>query len=204
MNIPREKNGVLFMDRGSIDSHGYKLESQLREAYGKVLYTQTCHDKIFHRYVYYDSIIRVLQIILSACTTCGLITVLITNNSIITIIGTIISVILLILNSLAKNFKFIEAAQEHKEASDLLWKIREEYVSILTDFDYLDENSIMLKRDDLQERTSTVYRKYPRTDEKSYKDTQKALKIDGEQTFTDNEIDCLLPVSLRRQNLSTR
>lgn len=37
------------MDRNSQTSQGYKLESQIREAYGRVTYTQTCHDKFINR-----------------------------------------------------------------------------------------------------------------------------------------------------------
>ena len=37
------------MERNSLYSQGYRLESQIREAYGRVVYTQTCHDKIVKR-----------------------------------------------------------------------------------------------------------------------------------------------------------
>src|SRR5699024_6643641 len=96
----------------------------------------------------------------------------------------------------------IESAQEHKTASDLLWKIREEYVSLLTDFELLEADEIMKKRDELQERTSNVYSNSPRTDAKSYAAAQKALKTEEEQTFSEEEIDNMLPNSIRRCNRS--
>ena len=37
------------MERNSRNSQGYKLESQIREAFGKVVYTETCHNKIINR-----------------------------------------------------------------------------------------------------------------------------------------------------------
>ena len=112
----------------------------------------------------------------------------------------LISLALLILNTYTKNFNLIETAQEHKVASDLLWKIREEYVSLLTDFELLDANEIMSKRDQLQERTAEVYSNSPGTDAKSYKAAQKALKTEEEQTFSEQEIDIMLPNSIRRCN----
>ena len=99
-----------------------------------------------------------------------------------------------------KNFDLSGIAQEHKKASDLLWKIREEYVSLLTDFEMLDSNNIRNKRDELQERTSEVYSNSPRTDAKSYTAAQKALKTEEEQTFSEAEIDIMLPNSIRRCN----
>lgn len=72
-------------------------------------------------------------------------------------------------------------------------KIKEAYVSLLTDFEMLDAKGIRNKRDELQARTSEVYRNLPKSDVKSHGDTQKALKIEEEQTFSEEEIDIMLP-----------
>ena len=116
------------------------------------------------------------------------------------IIGAIFSLILLILNSYAKNFNLGEISQDHKVAADALWKIREEYVSLLTDFEILTVEEIMDKRNELQERTAAVYSTSPPTDSKSYMAAQKALKTEEEQTFSEHEIDVMLPNSIRRSN----
>lgn len=188
------------MERNSQISQGYKLESQIREAYGRVTYTQTCHDKIISRLLKTNDRIKIWQIILSAITTSGFIVAILSEDKIASVLGAIISLVLLILNSYTKNFNLVEEAQEHKVASDALWKIREEYVSLLTDFEILEPESIMKKRDELQERTAEVYSNSPRTDGKSYAEAQKALKNDEEQTFSENEIDIMLPNSIRRSN----
>ena len=126
---------------------------------------------------------------------------ILSEDKIASVLGAIISLVLLILNSYTKNFNLVEKAQEHKVASDTLWKIREEYVSLLTDFEILEPESINeKKRDELQERTAEVYSTSPRTDGKSYAEAQKALKNDEEQTFSENEIDIMLPNSIRRSN----
>lgn len=189
------------MDRSSENSNGYKLESQLREAYGRVLYTQTAHNKIVHRLLKRNNNIKVGQIILSAVTTGSFISLFAKEFfTIATTIGGICSLLLLILNSFAKNFELVETAQKHRIASDALWKIREEYVTVLTDFEELDADQIREKRDELQERTSKVYEESPSTDEKSYTAAQKALKTQEEQTFSEEEIDSMLTNSIRRKN----
>ena len=152
------------MERNSQISQGYKLESQIREAYGRVTYTQTCHDKIISRLLKTNDRIKIWQIVLSAITTSGFIVAILSEDKIASVLGAIISLVLLILNSYTKNFNLVEEAQEHKVASDALWKIREEYVSLLTDFEILEPESIMKKRDELQERTAEVYSNSPRTD----------------------------------------
>lgn len=188
------------MDRNSYSSQGYKLESQIREAYGRVTYSQTCHDKFINRIVRLDDRIKLWQIILSGVTTSGFVVAIFSDDNVASILGALVSLALLILNTYIKNFNLSGIAQEHKKASDLLWKIREEYVSLLTDFEMLDEDEIRNKRDELQERTAEVYSNSPRTDSKSYQAAQKALKTEEEQTFTEEEIDIMLPNSIRRCN----
>jgi len=188
------------MERNSQDSHGYKLESQIREAYGRVTYTQTCHEKTISRLLKTNNCIKLWQMGLSAITTSGFVFAIFSEDKLANVLGATVSLILLILNSYVKNFNLIEDVQEHKAASDCLWKIREEYVSLLTDFDILEKEIIMKKRDELQERTSKVYSTSPRTDKKSYVEAQKALKNEEEQTFSENEIDIMLPNSIRRIN----
>ena len=199
-HIHLNKNGEKFMERNSRNSQGYKLESQIREAYGRVTYSQTCHDKFINRVVKLDDRIKVWQIVLSGVTTSGFVVTIFSNDNIAGILGAVVSLALLILNTYIKNFNLSGIAQEHKKASDLLWKIREEYVSLLTDFEMLDAGEIRNKRDELQERTAEVYSNSPRTDAKSYQAAQKALKTEEEQTFSEEEIDIMLPSSIRRCN----
>lgn len=188
------------MERNSRNSQGYKLESQIREAYGRVTYSQTCHDKFINRVVKMDDRIKLWQIILSGITTSGFVVAIFSDDKVASILGAVVSLVLLILNTYIKNFNLSGIAQEHKKASDLLWKIREEYVSLLTDFEMIDANEIRNKRDELQERTAEVYSNSPRTDSRSYQAAQKALKTEEEQTFSEEEIDVMLPNSIRRCN----
>lgn len=188
------------MERSSQVSQGYKLESQIREAYGRVVYTFTCHNKIVQRMLSKNEKIKLLQIVLSALTTGGFIVTIIADEKIASILGALVSIFLLILNAYTKNFDLVETAQSHQKAADALWVIREEYISLLTDFEILDDAAVIAKRDELQNRTAEVYAQSPRTDAKSYAEAQKALKTDEEQTFSDDEIDVMLPNSIRRRN----
>lgn len=188
------------MERNSPDNQGYKLESQIREAYGRLVYTLTCHNKIVNRLMSKNNTIKVWQIVLSALTTGSFLVIISSYELIASIIGAVISISLLILNAYTKNFDLVETAESHQKAADALWKIREEYVSLLTDFDLLESSVIMERRDDLQNRTAEIYAQSPRTDAKSYKQAQKALKTNEEQTFSEKEIDVMLPNSIRREN----
>lgn len=187
------------MERNSKNSQGFKLESQLREAYGKIVYTYTCHNKKATRLLKLNDNIKVWQIVLSALSTGGFVTTIIFNDTLVKIIGAVISFLLVIVNSYTKNFNLVGEANEHIKTANLLWKIREEYISLLIDFEILSVEEIMVKRDELQNRTFEVYSSSLSTDKKSYKEAQKSLKTEEEQTFSEKEIDVMLPSSIRRE-----
>ncbi|HEY8892394.1 MAG TPA: SLATT domain-containing protein [Clostridium sp.] len=191
------------MERNSLISQGYKLESQIREAYGRIVYTGTCHEKCIGRLLKKNELLKIGQIVLSALTTGSFILTIISNKKISGIIGALLSLALLMLNTYFKNFDLVEISNKHQKSADLLWKIREEYVSLLTDYEMLEPQEIMLKRGELQNRTAEVYSNSPRTDSKSYDLAQKALKTEEEQTFSEQEIDVMLPNSIRRSNRNT-
>lgn len=177
--------------------HKKALIVQIREAYGRVLYTYTSHLKIMNRLVKRNKKIKYTQIALSAVSTGGFIGAVVTNEIILTVIGGLFSTILLAINLFFKDFNLSNEIKQHQVASDDLWLIREEYISLLTDFCILSEAEIISKRDDLQKRTYELYKKSPKTDAKSYSEAQKALKSEEEQFFTKDELDKILPEHLR-------
>ncbi|MEY9141797.1 SLATT domain-containing protein [Mammaliicoccus lentus] len=85
------------MERDTPNSQGYKLESQIREAYGRIVYTFTCHNYIVQRLLKKNNRIKVYQIVLSAITTGGFLATIINNEVIIGILGSLSSIVLLVL-----------------------------------------------------------------------------------------------------------
>lgn len=181
------------------------LESQVRECFGRVVWThktqEKCADILFSR----NSVYKWTQIILSAITTTGILSSLFADASWIKIASAIISFALVCVNAYLKQYDLGELAQKHAETAVGLWDIRESYFSLLTDL-RLDNNvnieEVKKRRDDLQNRLKRLYKCSPRAISKAYTDATKALKECEEMTFTDEEIDNFLPKELRRTALA--
>lgn len=174
-----------------------KLKSQIKDAYGKVVYTYTAHHKFAARLNKQKYTIKVTQIILTAISTVGFLATVITNQVLLSWLGGITAALSLGLNLYTKDFNLQEDIQKHKDAADDLWDVRETYISLLTDFDILNEDNIREQREKLQDAVSKINRKYPGTDGKSYDEAQNALQNEEEQTFREGEVDELLPDRLR-------
>lgn len=176
------------------------LEGQLRECYGRVVYSHKTHEKCADILLSRLTRIKLWQIILSACTTAGFIGLMFGATKIGAFFGTIVSIALLALNSYTKNYDLGELAQKHKQAANDLWIIRENYLSLLVDLAMKEKpiESLQQHRDELVNQLHTVYSGAPSTTFQAYKKAQEALKRLEDMTFTDTEIDAFLPKELKR------
>lgn len=115
-------------------------------------------------------------------------------------IGVVISTVLLVLNAYTKNYDLGELAQKHKQAANDIWLIREQYLSALTDLASGAKSlqELIAERDRLVLALHSVYAGSPSTTYAAYRQAQTALKKNEEMTFSEEEIDALLPRQLRR------
>lgn len=176
------------------------LEGQIRVCYGRVVWSHKTQEKCADILLKRNNFLKMSQIILSALTTTGLIATIFGDVSWVKITSAIISASLLLLNTYLKSKDLSVIAQLHSNAAVNIWTIRESYLSLITDLKMGDVDVEILRerRNKLQEELATIYKGSPRTNYKAYKEAKKALKLNEEMTFTDAEIDCLLPIELRK------
>lgn len=177
------------------------LEGQIRECYGRVVYSHKTHEKCADILLSRLSAIKLWQIILSALTAGGFISTFLGSGEIGAAIGVVISTILLVLNAYTKNYDLGELAQKHKQAVNEIWLIRESYLSLLTDLAMQSKSieEIQEIRDKLLEKLHGVYGGSPSTTFEAYKKAQEALQTKEDMTFSDDEIDAFLPNELKRK-----
>ena len=176
------------------------LEGQIRECYGRVVYSHKTHEKCANLLLDRLSTIKLWQIILSALATGGFISTFLGSEVVGASMGVVVSTMLLVLNAYTKNYDLGELAQKHKQAANDIWLIREKYLSLLTNLAMGDSPLQILReeRDKLLAELHSVYAGSPSTTYKAYKKAQQALQRNEDMTFTDQEIDAFLPRELKR------
>lgn len=182
------------------NSHSYreKLYAQIEESYGKIMYTYSIHIIHAGRLTKRNNKVKWAQIILSAFATGGFILALIKSQIISVVVGGLSSTILLILSTYVKDANLESLAAKHINISNKLWIIREKYLSLLTDFEELDDSRAIEIRNNLQDKVAEIYNDAPLTDAKSYALAQDALKNKETQFFSREELNKMLPYSLRK------
>ncbi len=174
-----------------------RLTSQIEEEYGKLIYTYTCHLKQARIYGILHNYFSWADIILTAVTAGSLLGLLFTNEKTLAIISAICAALSLMSTLFQKEADLSEKAADHKAFAQKLWLPREKYISLLTDAPTIDISEIQKKRDELINTVNDLYSVEPMTSNLAYRMSQKALKEKGEQFFTRDEINHILPQDLR-------
>lgn len=176
------------------------LEGQLRECYGRVVYSHKTHEKCADILLERQSCIKLWQIIISALVTGGIVSTFFGTKEVGAAISAVLSTSLLALNAYTKDYDLGEIAQKHRQAGSDLWIIREKYLSLLTDIRVGDValELIRAQRDALTQELHGVYAGAPSTNFEAYSRAQEALKKLEDMTFSDEEIDAFLPKELKR------
>lgn len=199
MIILLKGNGGSFLEQNSqaeVEQRN-KLMSQIRECYGRVAYTQKTHDISAVLLEKKETRYKTVQLILSTLVAGAFLIVLLGDGKITTWVGTFISLLLLVVTTIMREFDFDGNSKKHRNVAQTLWVIREDYISLIADMDSMSIEEIRNARDELQLRTSEIYSNAPITSAKAYKKAQSALKVNEELTFSDQEIDFMLPKHLR-------
>jgi hypothetical protein len=177
------------------------LEAQIRECFGRVIYTHKTHSKMADSAARRLKVLKISQIVLSSLTASGTISVIFTDQFILKLLTALVSLGTVGLTVYMKGFDPGAIAQKHRDTAADLWPIRESYLSLLTDIVGKEESltSIRERRNALQASLAAIYKGAPHTDKKAYGDAQIALQKNEEYTFSDDELDRFLPRSLRRR-----
>lgn len=193
--------GAGSLAQGSQRYERQALESQLRGCYGRCAYTHKTHEKQAEQLNDWNAKLKGSQIILSAVMSVGAVSIFFEKTSFAAAVVTaLLSFASLVLSSFVKSTDYGQLAQKHRQSAASIWQVREAYESLLTDL--MDEGMslerVRKERDKLQDRLGKIYEQAPSTNSKAYAAAQKGLQLDEELTFSDTELDAMLPAHLRR------
>lgn len=166
-----------------------KLRKQIADSSVNVIYTYSAHWNIVNRLRKQYKRIKVLQIILTALSTSGFLTSILSGIAWLSWLGGLTSAVSLGLNLYMLNFNVTDDIKKHTDAANELWDVREAYRALLMDFDALSDDELKVKRDELTHEVSRINKAYPGTDEKAFKKAQREI---GKYTFEDGEAEELL------------
>lgn len=179
------------------------LIEQIREEYGRAAYTHKTQEKqadlYFNKNQWQRRFLVGMTAIGSGTFLTSLLGILLDGrwSSLIT---SFIALAVSVASLSVKNFKYGEASQQHRNVAAKIWGLRESYLSLIVD---LTAGTCSLKeglsrRNGLQKEAMEIYGDAPRTTVKAYLMARDELKNKEGLTFSEDELDYLLPKALRK------
>ena len=180
----------------------YLILSQVRESFGRVVYSHKVHEKqadiCFCKHRWQQGALIGLTA-LGSVTFLTEVVGLLANRTAASLTTSLVALLVTWASLGAKTFNYSEESEAHRATASQLWSIRESYISLITDLMSGDVSSsdAQARRDDLQEKAYAIYSTAPRTSGRAFKRAQQGLKNNEEMTFNPYEIDLFLPKARR-------
>lgn len=174
------------------------IESVLRHRYGRLVYTHKTHEKDREISSRKSSRVRWFNVLLTAATALSLVAAAWSDEAWVEWLAGVIGVITAAFAIYQLSFDHDTDAERHRSAAKDLLTLRDQLETLIGDLrSGLSEIEVTAKRDDLFARIDAVYKHAPNTSAAAYRAAKRALQVDDEMTFSEDEIDSMLPSPLR-------
>lgn len=183
--------------------HEYQiLLDVVRQNYASVVWTHKIQEKQSDIYAFYYKCLQIVNILAASLTSCGIIGIIFAGDKyqlILKVITAVLSFITLSITTLFKSIDLNGLSKENKDAANKFLVVRNEMLQVIADI-HLQEDDVP----SIEGRFSNILSKYnelcveaPTTTDKAVAKASEALKVKKDYTFSDDEIDCFLPYSLK-------
>ncbi len=174
------------------------LENTVRVSFAGVVWSHKIQEKQADICGQKYKKLETVRIIASSLTAVGIIGIVFVDGLWLKLASSLVSFVAVVISALFKSFSTQELSSAHKKAAYTLLIVRDKYQHLLMEirvgiksFDELDNEYSKLESEKHQ-----AYSDSPNTSDKAVKLASQALKIIGDNTYTDDEINNFLPKSL--------
>lgn len=176
------------------------LEDTARQTYASVVWSHKIQEKQSDIYASQFNWMEIGKIVFASATSVGIIAVIFRDEWWIKITSALLSFVTVSINSFFKSFNLQNMVSLHKAAANNLLGIREELRLLLLNIRMQEAPPAELNNRyaEIIERLNRIYADAPSTTPKAVKLASKALNIQGDNTYTDDEINRFLPEQLRK------
>lgn len=181
------------------ENHYQIILDEVRQNYASVVWAHKVQEKQSDIYLVRYKWIEIINILAGSLTSCGIITTIFIDTLLMKIITAVLSFVTIFIAAYYKSFDLKALQKHHKEAANHFIVERNNLLNIITDLHLMKKSpeEIQQDYDKVMSRINELYINAPTTSDKALKLAKKALSINKEYTYSDDEIDNFLPNSLK-------
>lgn len=174
------------------------LLDEVRQTYASVVWTHKIQEKQADIYANKYNRFEFCNIILAGITSCGLVSIIFCSDFVIKLVTAFVSFLSFVSSAYLKSYNLRNLEQQHRIAANNFIIIRNRLLHIITEL-HMGKELLLIEKeyDDIRTDLNELFKNAPSTTEKAVEKANKALKVKNEYTYSNEEIDCFLPNSLK-------
>ncbi len=176
------------------------LEDTARNTFCSVTWSHKIQEKQVDIFATQYKYLEIANIVSASLTSVGIVSLIFTDELWLKLVSALISFVSIFASSFLKSFDLSTKVNAHKNCANKLLAIRNEFQILLLKINLEQEeiDNLIKSYEELVIKLNKIYSGSPNTCDKAVKKAQKSLKINQDNTFTNEEIDSFLPEALRR------
>lgn len=177
------------------------LEDVVRDAYAGVVWTHKVQEKQADIYSQKLRIMRAINMLAISITSAGVLAIIFADPQWLKIASVVTSFIGILTTSYLRLYDLQNLVALHKASANRLVSVRDQFKMLLTKTKLQSDSveNLLLEYGELIRKRDEVYLDAPITSNWAVRRAGKALKINKDNTYSEEEIDLFLPGSLRRK-----
>lgn len=177
------------------------LEDVVRNSFAGVVWSHKIQEKQSDILTEKFKKLQTVNIVSASLTSAGIVALIFTDPMWLKVISTIVSFVSIYASTYIKTFDMQKLINAHKATANKLIVIRDKYKVLLAEIKLQKDSvsNLLSKYEELVKETNDIYLEAPSTTDKAVERAGEALKIKKDNTFSDEDIDSYLPLSLRKQ-----
>ena len=173
------------------------FENTVRSAFAGVSWTHKIHEKQADIYYMQFKVMETVKIVSSVLASIGIISLIISDPLWLKIVSALVSGVSAFISTYYQSFKTYEQIENHKKTARELLALRDRYIHLLLNIKINDDiTNLVSIFEELEKDKHGVYNSAPITTNKAVSLAREALNISHDNSYTDSEIDGMLPESL--------
>ena len=173
--------------------------AEIRQTFGRVVITHKTHEKEVERKARQSLLLTWTNLLVITITLGATLAAPLTEGNTAQLASIISATVAFGFGCVQLSFQPQRSAEEHRSCAKELLGIRDQYSALIADqrAGIITAEQLLMRRELLGIRLAELFAHAPQTSPKSYQKAEKALGGNEGLTFTDVEIDNMLPRELR-------
>lgn len=185
---------------GSMMDSYQVIDACVRDTFNRVVWSHKIQEKQADIYQCRHRAFTTVSIISSSLTSVGIVSLIFVDQLWVKLISAGLSFISIFVNAYFKSFDLNTMIKAHKTTAVQLLSARDRLTCLLMKIKLkmAPVEELIEIHEDLLREIDNIYENAPNTSNKAVRRASKALRVAGDNTFSDNEADAYLPAALRK------